>query len=154
MGVVKAECKPTQNAEIETVSVKCASGVGYWFGSASIAVIRPNPFFRPYVIPCHPKPNHLTVSENAQIRFILRFILLFSWKLCHSILQGEPDCRMRIEVVTGWPMRKWKTYCHPQPPRCRNGELRRPTVGEVFDWDIRIKNMVVSALSEINELPL
>lgn len=29
MGVVKAECKPTQNAEIETVSVKCASGVGY-----------------------------------------------------------------------------------------------------------------------------
>ncbi len=46
----------------------------------SIAVIRPNPFFRPYVIPCHPKPNPLTVSENAQIRFILRFILLFSYK--------------------------------------------------------------------------
>ena len=26
---------------------------------------------------CHSKPNSLTVSENAQIRFILRFILLF-----------------------------------------------------------------------------
>lgn len=25
----------------------------------------------------------------------------FQVKLCHSILQGEPDCRMRIEVVTG-----------------------------------------------------
>ena len=52
------------------------------FGSLPIAVIRPNPFFRPYVIPCHPKPNPLTVSENAQIRFILRFILLFSYKSC------------------------------------------------------------------------
>lgn len=25
----------------------------------------------------------------------------FQVKLCHSILQGEPNCRMRIEVVTG-----------------------------------------------------
>ena len=25
----------------------------------------------------------------------------FQVKLCHSILQGEPDCKMRIEVVTG-----------------------------------------------------
>ena len=25
----------------------------------------------------------------------------FDVRLCHSILQGEPDCRMRIEVVTG-----------------------------------------------------
>ncbi|WP_419089268.1 hypothetical protein, partial [Phocaeicola plebeius] len=46
-------------------------------GSASIAAIRLNPFFRPCAILCHPKPNSLTVSENAQIRFILRFILLF-----------------------------------------------------------------------------
>ena len=29
---------------------------------------------------CHSKPNPLTVSENAQIRFILRFILLFFQK--------------------------------------------------------------------------
>jgi len=28
MGVVRTECKPTQNAEIEPVSVKCAIGVG------------------------------------------------------------------------------------------------------------------------------
>ena len=25
----------------------------------------------------------------------------FQVKLCHSILQGEPNCKMRIEVVTG-----------------------------------------------------
>ena len=25
----------------------------------------------------------------------------FQVKLCHSILQGEPDCKMRIKVVTG-----------------------------------------------------
>ena len=25
----------------------------------------------------------------------------FQVKLCHSILQGKPDCKMRIEVVTG-----------------------------------------------------
>lgn len=25
----------------------------------------------------------------------------FQVELCHSILQGEPDCKMRIEVVTG-----------------------------------------------------
>lgn len=25
----------------------------------------------------------------------------FQVKLCHSILQGEPDCKVRIEVVTG-----------------------------------------------------
>ena len=46
-----------------------------------------NPFLRPCAILCHSKPNSLTVSENAQIRFILRFILLFYEKthyLCSS----------------------------------------------------------------------
>ena len=40
----------------------------------------PKSVLRPCAILCHPKPNSLTVSENAQIRFILRFILLFSGK--------------------------------------------------------------------------
>ena len=39
-----------------------------------------NPFSRPYANLSHSKPNSQTVSENAQIRFILRFILLFCEK--------------------------------------------------------------------------
>ena len=41
-----------------------------------------NPFSRPYANLCHPKPNSQTVSENAQIFLILRFILLFFIKRC------------------------------------------------------------------------
>lgn len=33
--------------------------------------------FRPYVVLCHSKPNPQTVSENARIRFILHFTVLF-----------------------------------------------------------------------------
>ena len=43
----------------------------------------PKSVLRPCAILCHPKPNSLTVSENAQIRFILRFILLFSEEIVY-----------------------------------------------------------------------
>ena len=54
----------------------------------SALVLSPSVRDSHYVIPCHQKPNSLTVSENAQIRFILRFILLFSLKK-HSIRIGR-----------------------------------------------------------------
>ena len=53
----------------------------------------PKSVLRPCAILCHPKPNSLTVSENAQIRFILRFILLFSIKIsyCSMLFQRAVD---------------------------------------------------------------
>ena len=67
-------------------------------------------FFRPCAIPCHSKPNSLTVSENAQIRFILRFILLFSEKTSHRPNTYESAGRLQPAAKTA--IKRHPTTCN------------------------------------------
>lgn len=82
MVVVKAECRPAQNTEIEIITFKCLFGFRIRFGNASVSVFCLN-LFSTLTLLCYSISNSLNFRENALIYFILHFILLFLVKM-HS----------------------------------------------------------------------